>query len=74
MTFHAADELWEDGYTVTDLESGMLTGTILAVQRDISTRERKYCVRGETSAGRPIEQVVKIGSTGAMVVITVYEP
>ena len=24
--------------------------------------------------GRPIEQVVKIGSTGAMVVITVYEP
>jgi len=74
VTLHAADELEADGYTVADLEAGILTGSIVAVQRDISTRESKYTVRGETTVGRAIEQVVKLGFSGMMVVITVYEP
>lgn len=61
-------------YRLRDLERGILTGSILEVQRDRLTRERKYRIRGSTGPGRPIEQVVKFGPTGKLVVITVYEP
>ena len=63
-----------DGYTIGDLEAGVLAGSIVAVQRDMSTRERKYIIRGTTITGRAIELVAKFGVTGSMVVITVYEP
>jgi hypothetical protein len=40
--------LHADGFSVLDLERGILTGTILEVQRDRRTRERKYRIRGTT--------------------------
>ena len=74
VTVHAVDEFEADGYSVYDLETGILTGTIVEIQRDRWTRERKYRIRGETGDGRGIELVVKLGATGGMVIITVYEP
>jgi hypothetical protein len=74
VTLHAVDELEADGYSLHDLESGILTGSIVEIQRDRWTRERKYRIRGDTRLGRGIELVVKLGTTGGMVIITVYEP
>ena len=73
VTLHAVDEFEADGYSVYDLETGILTGTIVEIQRDRWTRERKYRIRGETGDGRGIELVVKLGATGGMVIITVYD-
>lgn len=69
-----ADELEADGYTVMDLEAGILSGNIREVQRDFRTHERKYRIRGLTMSYDAIEQVVKFGPTGELVVITVYRP
>jgi len=74
VTLHALDEMDADDYGVFDLESGVLTGTIIEAQRDLATRERKYCIRGATSDGRGIELVAKFGVGGKLIVITVYEP
>jgi hypothetical protein len=74
VTLHAADEMEADGYDVSDLEFGILTGSILEAQRDRVTRERKFRIRGSTGRGRDVELVVKFGPSGWLVVITVYEP
>jgi hypothetical protein len=39
-----------------------------------STRGRKYRIRGTTRFSEAIEQVVKLGPNGKLVVITVYRP
>lgn len=49
MTLHAEEEMDNDGLTIFDVESVILTGEIIEWQRDRKTRERKYLVRGETS-------------------------
>lgn len=63
-----------DGYSILDVESGILTGTIIERQRDRETKEQKYRIAGVTSSLRPIEGVVRFGATGMLVIITVYEP
>ena len=50
-----------------DLERGILTGTILEV-RDRRTREREYRIRDTTRFSEAIEQVVKLGPNGKLVV------
>lgn len=74
VTLHAVEELEADGFTVLDLEHGILTGSIVEVQRDLMTRERKFRIQGTTQSWEPIEQVVKLGPTGMLVVVTVYRP
>ena len=39
ITLHAEEEMDEDGLSVFDLESAVLTGEIVARQRDRQTRE-----------------------------------
>lgn len=73
VTLHADDEMAADGYGILDVESGILTGTIVERQRDRETKESKYRIAGVTSAVRPIQLVVKFGTTGMLVIITVYE-
>ena len=72
MTLHAEEEMDEDGLTVYDVECGILSGVIVQRQQDASTSERKYCVRGSSLEGDPIEIVAKLGPIGDMVIITVY--
>jgi hypothetical protein len=74
VTTHAEEEMTSDGFGVMDVESGVLTGTILEKQRDDVTAENKYRVRGQTGTGAEIELVAKLGVTGKMVIITVYAP
>ena len=72
VTLHAAEELDDDNFTIFDLENILLTGEIVARQRDRKTRELKLIVRGVSLEGVEAETVVKFGFAGALFVITVY--
>jgi hypothetical protein len=74
LTLHAEEEMNADGFTILDVERGVLTGAVLERQRDKATRESKYVLRGETVSEHEIELVVKMGPTGKMVILTVYAP
>jgi len=72
VTLHAEGELAEDGFSVYDLEKGILTGKIVERQRDTVTSEWKYCIAGKTMDGGEIEIVAKLSVTRKLVIITVY--
>ena len=72
VSAHAAEELEDDKLTILDLESILLTGKIIERQRDRNTGEVKAVVLGHTIEGIEAESVVKLGSNGALFVITVY--
>jgi hypothetical protein len=73
VTDHARDEMDEDGFTLYDLEQGILSGTIVERQRDRVTREAKYRMRGTAADGGEIEIIAKLSFTGRLVIITVYK-
>ena len=72
VSTHAADELEDDNLSILDLENIILTGQIIDRQRDAQTREVKCVVAGLRLDGSAAEAVVKVGSTGKLIVITVY--
>ena len=73
MTLHAEEEMDDDDLTIFDVESGILTGTIIERQKDRKTKERKYLVRGRTVDGtKALVVVTKFGRTGKLVILTVY--
>ncbi len=72
VTVHAEEEMDEDGISVLDLESAVLTGEILERQRDLVTREWKYVVKGTGLDGTSVGVVGKLSLTGRFVIITVY--
>ncbi len=74
MTLHAEDEMVDDGYTILDVEEGILGGDIVERQKDEQTGEWKYCIVGRTRLEDEIEIVAKLSPTGKLVIITVYRP
>ena len=72
VSTHAAEELEDDNLSILDLENIVLTGQIIARQRDTQTREVKCVVSGIALDGSAAEAVVKLGFAGKLVVITVY--
>lgn len=72
MTLHAEEEMDEEGLTVYDVESGILTGKIVERQKDRISAERKYLVAGGTLGEERIVAVVKFGAVGKLVILTVY--
>lgn len=72
ITLHAYDEMGADDFSVWDVESAFLNGTVEECQRDRQTAERKYRIAGTALDGRGIEVVAKLGPTGKLVIITVY--
>jgi hypothetical protein len=72
MTTHADEEADEDSLSILDIESVVLTGSILERQRDSETREWKYVVLGETLDGRVGCVVTKFGLVGRLYILTVY--
>ena len=72
MTIHAHEEMEDDGFTVFDVENGLLTGAIVERQRDRTTGEWKYLVEGKTLAGEDCVVVGKITPTGKLAILTVY--
>ena len=51
----------------------MLNGEVLEQQRDRQSAELKHRIGGRSLDGRSLEVVAKIGPTGRLVIITVYE-
>lgn len=72
MTVHADDEMDEDGLTIFDVESVILSGKIIERQKDQNTSEWKYIVQGESLAGESVITVTKISPTGKLVFVTVF--
>lgn len=62
----------DDGLTILDVESSVLTGRMVARQRDVRMRERKLVVLGAGVDGSPVGIVGKLSPTGHLVSITTY--
>ena len=74
MTLHAEEEMNDEGFTIYDVERGILTGKILERQKDRVTAESKYRIRRRTVEGDEIEVLAKESLTGKLVIINVYAP
>jgi hypothetical protein len=72
MTLHAEGEMEDDGLSIFDVESCILTGEVIERQKEIKTGEWKYVIKGRTLLGDSIMTVSKIGATDKLVFITVY--
>jgi Domain of unknown function (DUF4258) len=73
LTLHAEEEMDNDGLSIFDVESIVLSGEIVEQQRDRATREVKYLIRGDTLVPKQQGVVVaKFGMTGKLVILTVY--
>jgi len=72
MTTHAEEEADEDNLGIFDVESAILTGSIVERQKDRETQEWKYVVHGEAVDGRMLFAVVKFGALGNLYILTVY--
>ena len=72
MTLHAEEEMDEDELSIFDIESLILTGSIIERQRDSETAEWKYIIEGGTIEGSIACVVGKISVTSMLVIITVY--
>jgi uncharacterized protein DUF4258 len=73
MTTHADEEADEDGLSVLDIGSVILTGAIVERQKDRETHEWKYVLRGQTLDGQDAFVVAKFGLVGSLYILTVYE-
>jgi len=72
MTLHADEEMDEDELSIFDVESVILSGKIIERQKDQSTGEWKYLVKGESLTGESVVTVAKISPTDKLIFITVY--
>jgi len=51
MTLHAEEEMEDDGLSIFDVESCILTGDVIERQKDAITGEWKYIVKGRALLG-----------------------
>ena len=73
MTVHAWEEMENDGLSILDVESAILSGRIVERQTDRPWGERKYLIQGRPLEGDDTVVVAaKIGPTGDIVILTVY--
>lgn len=74
VTSHARKEMNDDELTIYDVERCILTGRILERQKDRTTAEWKYRIRGKTVEDGVVEIIAKLSLTNKLVIITVYIP
>jgi hypothetical protein len=73
MTLHAEEEMDEDGLSIFDVESTLLSGKLVERQTDRRSGERKYVVHGRTADdARGVTVVLKFGLAGLFIIVTVY--
>jgi len=72
ITSHGLDEMEDDELSVLDLESCVLTGSIVERQRDRRTGEWKYVIEGQALNGEGVAVVAKRLVRGKMGVLTIY--
>lgn len=71
MTIHAEEEMSDDNLSIYNIEQAILTGEILERQKDRTTAESKYRIKG-LAMDNEIEIIAKLSRTGKLVSITVY--
>ena len=69
---HALDKMESKGLSVLDVESVVLTGTIVERQRDSLTDEWKSVIEGWAPDGLPVTVVAKRDALARMVILTVF--
>jgi hypothetical protein len=72
MTIHAEEEMDDDGFSIFDVESGVLAGEIRERQKDQNTGEWKYIIKGRSLVGDAIAVVAKISVTEKLGILTVW--
>ncbi|MEA2239621.1 MAG: hypothetical protein QOC81_4345 [Thermoanaerobaculia bacterium] len=72
ITWHATEELEEDGLGLLNATNIVLTGTIVSVQREEDSQERKYVIQGQCIDGEESCVVVKLGGTGKIVFVSAW--
>ena len=72
ISWHATEELEEDGLDLLDATNIVFTGTIVSIQREESSREHKYVIQGQCLAGEASCVVVKLGGTGKVVFLSAW--
>jgi len=72
VTTHADEEMYEDGFTIWDVEAAVLAGEIVERQRDRRSNDWKYVIHGRATTGAGVAVVARIGYSQRMVIITVY--
>ena len=73
MTVHAVEEMAEDGLDLIDVETAILTGTLVKTERD-DPRGPRYTVHGTGADGTTLVGTLgRFTETGRYLIITVYE-
>ena len=73
MTTHADEEADAHGFSVFDVESAILTGEIVARQKESETGEWKYVICRDGVDGAALTVIAKFGASGQMLyILTVY--
>lgn len=72
VTTHADEEMHEDGLTIWDVESAILSGEIIDRQKDQRSGEWKHVILGQAATGADLAVVAKLGYTQRVVLITVF--
>ena len=73
ITAHAVEEMAEDQFTITDVETSILGGQIVRTERD-DPRSTKYVIEGTaTEAHASVVTVGRYTGTGRYLIITVYQ-
>jgi hypothetical protein len=72
ISVHALEEMGEDDVLDEDIENVVLKGRIVERQLDRATKQRKYVLIGTDVVGKSVGVVLKMGSAGKAIVITVY--
>lgn len=71
LTYHAYEEMAEDGLSIIDVENAVLTGDFIKTQKDI--KGSKYIINGYgKDLTTRIGIVGRIKETGIFLIITVY--
>ncbi len=73
LTFHAIEEMADEGFEEEDFEEAMVSGRVVRRQRDRLGR-RKYTIEGLARDKRCLRAVCRFSDSGAsLVVITIYD-
>lgn len=73
MTHHAHEEMAEDELTISDIESAVLNGQIVKIEKK-DPRGTRYIVNGiGTDMSTPVGVVGRFKETGIFLIITVYK-
>lgn len=73
MTGHAMEEMAEDDLDIVDVESSILNGSVVRIDRD-DPRGTRYVVKGlAVDEMTPVGTVGRFTSTARYLIITAYE-